>query len=733
MKKKIPDQPQMIRVWTNVFVRVIAIIIGLLIAIWLLYRVRTLLLLLVVSIFFSYLMAPIVSLFEHPVYIRGREIKLPRAAAILVVYLVVGGVLFFSLQTLLPKLWEQLTQLTANLPTYVTSASSDVRKAFTDANSWLSHLNLSDKVQDYLQEQISHIAQLLLPWLEASVIGLLAYLQYLPWLNRIIDSLMRRNASPLPSWLLAAGRAVSAPFRWLMARTGEGFYDFNADGSLGRLLPGHVFALVLFAASLIVYLVLGSLHLTQLSNALPMRVINVSPIGYVLVAVMMICWGLGAVAFYFDRYRIPILALLVGFLIAGSQFLRSDHIYVTYPTPAGLRRPTPVEMLAGRDKVILIAAAGGGIQAAAWSTRVLDGLAAEHKDFTGSVRLISSVSGGSVGAFFFLNKYDAVRPAGAAPPPVPFDGATASLMEPISWGLVHPDLRRILIPWSFAREVDRGWALERAMAKNAQLSGVRLSHMVEAIPRGAPALLVNATQVTAGSPMVFSTTTFEHSPHGSALMPQLIRPFYSMLRNRDVDLATAVRLSATFPYVSPAARAYHDQEPHAGDHVVDGGYYDNFGMASLMAWLENGLEGLELQGPKQKVRILVIQIVSFPLDPEGRPGARSWVYQLAAPLLALFNAREEGQQQRNASQFRLLRDQMQGSTVATLDTVTFRYNASVTGCEKDPPLSWHLRGSEKACVAREWDQPGQRGCREQVRHFLETGELSSSVNCPESY
>ena len=82
MKKRTPDQAQMIRVWTMVFVRVIAIIICLLIGIWLLYQIRTLLLLLVISIFFSYLMAPIVSLFENPIYVREREIKLPRAAAI---------------------------------------------------------------------------------------------------------------------------------------------------------------------------------------------------------------------------------------------------------------------------------------------------------------------------------------------------------------------------------------------------------------------------------------------------------------------------------------------------------------------------------------------------------------------------------------------------------------------------------------------------------------------------
>jgi predicted PurR-regulated permease PerM len=182
LKRKTPDQAQMIRVWTMVFVRVIAIIIGLLIAIWLLYKLSTLLLLLLISIFFSYLMAPLVSLFENPVYIRGREVKLPRAAAIFAVYLVVGSLLFVSMQWMLPKLWEQMTQLTANLPEYTTAASSSINKTVKDANSWMRHLNLSRNVQDYVLEQTSHIAASLLPWLQEKFLGLLAYLQYLPWL-----------------------------------------------------------------------------------------------------------------------------------------------------------------------------------------------------------------------------------------------------------------------------------------------------------------------------------------------------------------------------------------------------------------------------------------------------------------------------------------------------------------------------------------------------------------------
>lgn len=197
MKKKTPDQAQMIRVWTMVFVRVIIIIIALLIGIWLLYKIRTLLLLLVISIFFSYLMAPLVNLFENPIYIKGREIKLPRAAAIFTVYLVVSVTLFFAFQWVIPRLWEQMTQLTTNLPQYVTNASTSVNKTIKDANSWMRHLNLSKDIQDYLLELTTNFASTLLPWLQSTFWGLLVYLQYLPWLILVpvISFFMLKDAS----------------------------------------------------------------------------------------------------------------------------------------------------------------------------------------------------------------------------------------------------------------------------------------------------------------------------------------------------------------------------------------------------------------------------------------------------------------------------------------------------------------------------------------------------------
>ncbi len=56
-------------------------------------------------------------------------------------------------------------------------------------------------------------------------------------------------------------------------------------------------------------------------------------------------------------------------------------------------------------------------------------------------------------------------------------------------------------------------------------------------------------------------------------------------------MSTAAQLSATFPYVSSAARIpARDTEPLASAHFVDGGYYDNDGTSSAIEFLRYALD-----------------------------------------------------------------------------------------------------------------------------------------------
>src|SRR5262249_26401722 len=140
----------------------------------------------------------------------------------------------------------------------------------------------------------------------------------------------------------------------------------------------------------------------------------------------------------------------------------------------------------------------------------------------------------------------------------------------------------------FWGSLDRGWALERSIAKQAKIDDITLEKLADAAGRGLPALIFNATSNERGEPVVFSNTEFpnnEQEPAQSLKDPLLA--FRNLDDRLDVHVETAVRMSATFPYVSPSARS--STLTKGMDHLSDGGYYDNYGMTALNAWVREGI------------------------------------------------------------------------------------------------------------------------------------------------
>jgi hypothetical protein len=227
-----------------------------------------------------------------------------------------------------------------------------------------------------------------------------------------------------------------------------------------------------------------------------------------------------------------------------------------------------------------------------------------------------------------------------------------------------------------------------------------------------PALLLNATQADKGQPLVFSTTDFprEHDRRG-------LDDFYRLYPGYDIRVTTAARLSASFPYVAPAARA-NKKPPTAGDtHVVDGGYYDNYGINSLLGWLENVLAdpNLEKTPPPD---VLILQIRPFAEGTPASPKPVGWGYQIVAPVDALLNVRDTGQSARDASELALFTkayapvcDDKDADCTQTGKTRVWRadffypsgFAGPQTNCA-DTPLSWKLSYEQTKCIGTAWNK-----------------------------
>jgi hypothetical protein len=268
--------------------------------------------------------------------------------------------------------------------------------------------------------------------------------------------------------------------------------------------------------------------------------------------------------------------------------------------------------------------------------------------------------------------------------------------------MVYPDAFRSVAPLVLSSRIDRGWALERAWLKHLGVSFDRSPSLgtwrEDARNHVRPAVIFNTTVVESGERFLFPTVDVSSSPGR--------RSFHDVDGYQSLDLSavTAARLSASFTYVTPVARAQCcPPRPHRY-HFADGGYYDNYGLASLSELLDQATEA-----PAAVRHILLIQIL---LDqPESDPrseGSRGWFFQSFAPLETLYKMRSAAQYSRDETEYALLKQALHARGVQ-LDRVKFSYQIPKIPCQNTPtPLSWHLTQGQISCVKDTWNAYGRR-------------------------
>jgi predicted acylesterase/phospholipase RssA len=265
--------------------------------------------------------------------------------------------------------------------------------------------------------------------------------------------------------------------------------------------------------------------------------------------------------------------------------------------------------------------------------------------------------------------------------------------------LVYSDFLRTVAPYlsrvRFFRRTDRARALEFEWQRDVDLKAMLGEWKRDAIEGKRPGVVFNATIVDSGGPLLFSTIEYDQTPSVAKIFDRLYEGY-------DTPVTSAVRMSATFPYVTPAARAHRDGKsdwPDAEYHVVDGGYYDNYGMAALVECLDN-----ELEMPAVNVtELMVIRIHSMPVvnSPDRSPvKKRGFFFQMGVPVVALDNVRGAGQLSHSKVEFDLLQKRWRerAGHKVEIDLATFEYP------NYDAPLSWHLTDKQKQAIEKAWTE-----------------------------
>ena len=489
----------------------------------------------------------------------------------------------------------------------------------------------------------------------------------------------------------------------------------------GCLFPGHWFSLLMLIASFVLFWLVGfgkQNHLGEESFPVP-------AIGYVFLLLLVINWILSMAAFFLDRFRVPLLLPLAILFTIGNSALRSDHYY-SVTRGATIKTITPAAVLTAQSRlgpltqehpngrVVVIATAGGGIQAAAWTARVLTGLHELIPEFPNSIAALSAVSGGAVGTMFFANQYQSRYDIQGFPPwsaqraQQIVDDAEHSSLDDVAWALVYSDFFRIFLPYIKRSTedslIDRGWALEQTWRNRANIQA-NLSNWREGVLEGfRPAVLFNSTIAETGEALLLSTSDLSPGPENQ----QRARTFSDLYPNTDLPVVTAVRLAATFPYVTPSARAVSGKPEY---HMVDGGYYDNYGVFTLLNWLDQALGQID---EHKRPDILFIQIRSFPGDNAPAAVYRGWFFQTYAPLDALFNVRTNAQKVRD--QYELARFRERWSMMGVkIRNATFEFEG------EGAPLSWAMNPDQTKAIEDQWNERinGKKGDKEKIGDWRE--------------
>jgi hypothetical protein len=379
--------------------------------------------------------------------------------------------------------------------------------------------------------------------------------------------------------------------------------------------------------------------------------------------------------------------------------VRSETI--PWREPDGARRP-----------LVLVCASGGGLRAALWTAEVLAQLELSLPGFARNLRMISGASGGMFGA----SAYALSLREGSTGEPWQHTLSREELIERIGRDSLSAAVKRLVfrdLPMAALPRVNlrsRGEALERAWLRQLGEPLQRtFGELAAREQRGeAPSLVFSPMLVEDGRRLLISNLELDfvaraELPSTRGDVP-LTRAGFELARLLPeafgaFPVRTAARLSAAFPYVSPAVVL--PTRPRR--RVVDAGYYDNYGVSICAAFLFECLcrPALRAWLEQNVARVLVVQIRDAVSSLRGIPQqervpglvARG-LEELASPLQAVFSARQGVSAFRNDEQIaqvlKLYCDAF-GSGFIRTEILEFPGAAS---------LSWYLTHSERSAISQ---------------------------------
>jgi len=226
-------------VQTRAVLRIIVILLAVAAVLWIVYKLTTVLLLVVLSVFFAYLVAPLVDLVQRPIRISGRDRVIPRGPAIGIVYVVLFIGIGLAIYFLAPQLGDQFPEFKLQATAYYKTISSTSDRL----NQYFTHHRMPEGVVKAINNTVLGLIADGGELVSAAFQKMLGWIIFVPWLVLIpilsffflkdADSFRRSVLAMLPRGRL----------RW---RGDEFFQDINS--TLAAYIRAQLTACLLIGA-----------------------------------------------------------------------------------------------------------------------------------------------------------------------------------------------------------------------------------------------------------------------------------------------------------------------------------------------------------------------------------------------------------------------------------------------------------------------------------------------------
>ena len=530
----------------------------------------------------------------------------------------------------------------------------------------------------------------------------------------VIVSLFLGNDKEFAAWFFA-GLVIGCLPLFLTARTHRALRNAEArllnnkaravmlNNAQDHLVVFHVQAGAIFLIAAALYALFALIR--------PLYEFVSAPLA-ICILLIVIVMPYGYVYFKFTRQRMLIVFALIALAVVANlrpRRYRFPSLERFYSAPRSVDTHKPFDAAAEnlaawaqqlpdhKPRLIVIATSGGGIRAAAWTSNFLNVVQGANPNFARHVRIITGASGGMVGAIDFVARLAAGK-TGTGLGPIADDA-----LDDVARSLVLHDVPKLFLPIATA---DRGVALEERWELLSPKMSMKFSDLRGGEAAGTlPSLIVAPTISEGGRRLLISNLDLSYLTQPKAGTDVLSTGAVQLFNifpeaQKEMTLATAARMSASFPYVSPAAEL--PVEPRR--HLVDAGYYDVFGVDTAVGWIAAHIAELRAAGIEValiELRDLDQQENSMNVRVPSSSAALNLLGEAIAPFQSVADVVFSGVIHRNNRELEML-------TRLAPEVRHFVFeNPQVAGVSEEP-LSWTLTNKQREAIGHSLVQQSGR-------------------------